>query len=159
MREKARKIYAQNVHDFVHLDEAQIMALTIWREAGGEPYEGKQAVGSVILERVDHRDWDGRTIHEVCLWPYQFSCFLPDDPNRKKMVIASHDFAGAIRSDSTLSKCYDLAKGMIAKEIPRNVDAVQYLNPVEVQSWGIALPEWTRTMKKVASIGHHDFYK
>jgi spore germination cell wall hydrolase CwlJ-like protein len=54
---------------FGHLSDKQLMALTIYGEARGEAKEGKVAVGSVILERVEHRRWDGETIPEVCLMP------------------------------------------------------------------------------------------
>lgn len=45
---------------FGHLVDSQIMGLTIYGEARGELTAGKIAVGSIILERVDHRDWDGK---------------------------------------------------------------------------------------------------
>jgi len=50
---------------FDSLEPWQAMGLCIEREAGGEPREGKIAVATVILERVDHRSWDGKTIKEV----------------------------------------------------------------------------------------------
>ena len=55
--------------------------LTIYGEARGELNVGRIAVGSVILERIDLQGWMGKTIQQVCLMPYQFSCYLPDDPN------------------------------------------------------------------------------
>jgi hypothetical protein len=70
---------------FGKLDDKQIMGLTIYGEARGEIDEGKIAVGTVILERVDKQGWMGKTIQEVCLKPYQFSCYLPSDPNFPKL--------------------------------------------------------------------------
>lgn len=77
------------------LSAAQIMALTIYGEARGESTEGKIAVGSVILERVDHRLWDGRTIQEVCLRKWQFSCFLENDRNFGRLLNIAENWDAA----------------------------------------------------------------
>jgi spore germination cell wall hydrolase CwlJ-like protein len=130
------------------------MALTIWGEARGEKRPGKIGVGSVILERVDHRSWDGTTINEVCLWPVQFSCFLPKDPNRPKLIAIATNWDSEFEKDVALRECYEVAKGLIEKTIPRYPEALQYINPKAVAQ----LPDWYFTMKKVAVIGRHEFF-
>ncbi len=141
---------------FWKLSEKQIMAITIYGEARGESTEGKIAVGSVILERVDHRDWDGKTIHEVCLKPWQFSCFNLNDPNWEKLLYIAGHWDSAIFVNPSLNDCYCIASGMIDGYILRTKEiaeshATQYL----VIGCDTA---WEKKMKKVATIGRHEFY-
>ncbi len=141
---------------FLNLSEKQLMALTIYGEARGEPDKGKIAVGSVILERVEHRDWDGKTIHEVCLKPWQFSCFNENDPNRGKLLHIAEAWDEAMALNPTLNDCYCIAAGLIdglilrTKEISEN-HATQYVRTDCEASW-------LKYMRKFATIGHHDFY-
>src|SRR3990170_4207690 len=108
-----RKELQQLINDtFGHLDDKQLMALTIYGEARGESRAGKIAVGSVILERVDHRAWDGDTIKEVCLMPWQFSCFLPADPNFPALKLIAENFDVQRLRSRTLQLCYDIASGL-----------------------------------------------
>ncbi len=141
---------------FWKLSDKQVMALTIYGEARGEPTEGKIAVGSVILERVDHRDWDGKTIHEVCLKPWQFSCFNLRDPNREKLLYVAGHWDSEMTLNTSLNNCYCIAAGLIdglilrTKEIAEN-HATQYLT-VGCDA------AWEKKMKKVVTIGRHEFY-
>ena len=141
--------------DFGSLDDKQLMALTIYGEARGEGREGMIAVGSVILERVDHRGWDGDTIKEVCLMPWQFSCFLPQDPNYIDLKITARNFDARYEKSSALQKCYAVASGLIdgiarTPEIAAH-HATQYCT-------GAVNPDWKKKMKLVATVGHHEFY-
>ena len=62
-----------------------IVARTAWGEARNQGELGMQAVINVIRKRVALR-WQGKTTPEdVCLAPYQFSCWLPSDPNLPKL--------------------------------------------------------------------------
>ena len=65
VKDYLKRIYDANLRDFGFLSDDKLLCLTIYAEARGEPREGKIAVGSVILERVDHRNWDGKNIKEV----------------------------------------------------------------------------------------------
>lgn len=56
MKESHKKIYNQNIKDFGKLSPSEILALTLYGEARGESREGKIGVGTVILERVQHRN-------------------------------------------------------------------------------------------------------
>jgi spore germination cell wall hydrolase CwlJ-like protein len=46
----------QNIKDFGKLTPEEVMALTIFGEARGESIKGKIGVGTVLLERVQHRN-------------------------------------------------------------------------------------------------------
>jgi spore germination cell wall hydrolase CwlJ-like protein len=142
---------------FHALNDTQLMALTMWAEARGESREGRIGVGSTILERVDHREWDGKTIREVCLWPYQFSCYLSNDPNYPHLVNISNDFDAALQRFAALRECYDIADGMITGRIARNTTAMQYLNP---QVAGETKKKWLASgMKSVLIIGRHEWFE
>ena len=143
--------------DFGHLLGDQLMALTIFGEARGETRDGKIAVGSVILERVEHRKWDGETIKEVCLMPYQFSCFLPNDPNYPRLKRIAKEWDASLLGSMSLYHCYAIARGLIDGTIPRDPiikaeHATQYLT-VDCEA------AWEKKMRKVMTLGRHDFYK
>ena len=61
-----------------------LLALCVWREARGEPVEGKVAVACSIRNRVAYPSWWGRDWHTVILKPRQYSSFNADDPNATK---------------------------------------------------------------------------
>lgn len=63
--------------------ERVLLALTIWREARGEPREAKRGVAHVILNRVRSRRFP-RMLAGVILQPRQFSSYNGNDPNAVK---------------------------------------------------------------------------
>lgn len=65
--------------------DLDILARTIWGEARGEHFEGKVAVGHVVLNRAKAQHRRETTIAGVATEPFQFSCWNPDDPNRNKL--------------------------------------------------------------------------
>ena len=60
-----------------NLPQIELVGLTLYGEARGEPIEGIVAVGCVIRNRVK---FEG-SFYAVCLKPRQFSCWNQDDPN------------------------------------------------------------------------------
>jgi hypothetical protein len=162
---------------FGSLDDKQLLALTIYGEARGEVYKGLIAVGSVILERVAHRGWDGDTIKEVCLMPWQFSCFLPNDPNFAGLKnIVSH-WDASYRQSKVLQNCYAVASGLMDGTIERTPEiAANHVCQYVTVAWRKQLDEravnektpakqeeinkkrWWRDMELVVVVGHHGFY-
>jgi spore germination cell wall hydrolase CwlJ-like protein len=63
------------------LDEPHLLALCIYREARGEGFLGKRAVGCVVRNRVNAQSYFGHTYNAVILRPYQFSSFNQNDSN------------------------------------------------------------------------------
>ena len=145
---------------FWALSEERLMALTIMREAGGESAEGKIAVGTVILERVDHRKWDGKTIHEVCLMPWQFSCYNVKDIGYRGTLGIAQDWDAFYAKSFSLMDCYAIASGMLAGYIPRHpilaaAHCCQYLNPKVAPE---AREKWIKGgMESILIIGRHEF--
>ena len=161
MKPQAQALYNRSLLDFGHLADYQLMGLCIKEEAGGEPYEGRVGVGTVILERVDHRDWDGKTIQDVILWPYQFSWTLPSDPERADAVKIARDFDSLYVLSKPLAECVDIARGLIGGTVPRTpdlaaVNCCQYLNPTVAPK---VKAQWLAAgMKVIKTIGRHQFF-
>ena len=148
---------------FEALSDAQLMGLCIEREAGGEPVEGKIAVGTVILERVDHRKWDGDTIKGVILMPWQFSWTMPEAGEayyREAVDMALH--ISERTGKFMLQKCVEIAEGMLAGTIPRDpdlaaVNCCQYLNPKAAAK---TKKKWLAAgMKVIKAIANHEFFR
>jgi hypothetical protein len=154
---------------FLALSNDRLMGLCIEREAGGEPHEGRVAVGTVILERVDHRNWDGDTIQEVILLPWQFSWTMDEAglAYYVESVAMAHDFDTVIEHNKALLECFEIAKGMIAGTIPRDrdlaaVNCCQYVAG-KYRKYMDAHPEikgtrWWQKAKLIKVINGHEFY-
>jgi len=152
---------------FGALDDKRIMALTDYGEARGEKREGQIAVGSVILERVEHRGWDGKTIQDVCLMPGQFSCFLPDDPNFESLKMIAGDWDAKYYKSIVLQTIYAIASGLIDGTIPRDQDIArvhccQYVTGRHRRYMDehpeIPGDRWWQRMKILKALGAHEFY-
>jgi hypothetical protein len=148
----------EHKHLFEALTDAQIMGLCIWAEARGEGMEGRIAVGSVILNRVDHRKWDGETVHEVIMKPWQFSWLnsLPPqtytDAQYERCVEIARDFEGGYREHPQLFVMLEIARNMLDGTIKRNVPSLEY-HTLDV------LPKWAKKLEVYKVIGTHIFYK
>jgi len=66
-----------------------LLALCIWREARGEPFDAKTAVAWSIRNRVNRPRWWGHTFESCILMPYQYSSFNRNDPNSAKLPVSS----------------------------------------------------------------------
>jgi spore germination cell wall hydrolase CwlJ-like protein len=149
---------------FDSLTDQQLLALCIEREAGGEPTDGKIAVGTIVLERVDHRKWDGNTIKEVIMWPWQFSWTMPEAGREyyEEAVRIATDWTHEYQRRPPLQICFGIAAGMLQGEIPRDkelaaVNCCQYLNPKVAP---LVKEKWLKAgMTLIKAIGKHEFFK
>jgi hypothetical protein len=130
----------------IDADEVDIMARTIYGEARGEDSKGKAAVGWVIKNRATQGGWWGDDIKEVCLKPYQFSCWNPADPNRKIIGIVGN-------SDRVFAQCLAIATGVIRGEIPDPTSEANHYHTLSVK------PFWSRGRTPTVTIGNHVFFK
>jgi len=159
----------QDIPYFEKLTDAELMALCIEREAGGEPIEGQIAVGTVILERVDHRDWDGKTIHEVILKPWQFSWTMPEAGAEyyDQAVELARNFQVHVQENESLQECMKIADGMITGALLRTPELAaahccEYVAGVFRKDMD-AHPKkpcnrWWQKMKLFKTIAGHEFY-
>lgn len=122
-----------------------IAILNIWIEARGETFEGKVAVGEVMLNRLKKGRWGG-TLIEVVLSPYQFSGWNTKERGR----------IDAMLLDDTHPQYLDCKKAWeIAKTGTTYAKgATLYYNPHIV-----AAPNWAKPSNLLARIGNHNFYR
>lgn len=67
------------------LTDRQALCLTVDGEGRGEPVIGQIAIACTIRNRVFDKRWPD-TYREVCLQPWQFSCWNQNDPNYPRLV-------------------------------------------------------------------------
>ena len=127
-------------------DQELYMAKTMWGEARGEGLAGMQAVGNVIMNRVDAGSWYGASIKDVVLKPYQFSCWNSNDPNRAKI-----DALTVSQLESSMA--LPLARQIIAGDLPDITGGATHYHAKSIT------PSWASKMKRTAMIGNHIFYK
>ena len=63
-----------------------VLAMLLCGEARGEGIDGMNAVAQSIMNRLKRPLHFGATIKDICLKPWQYSCFNANDPNRAKML-------------------------------------------------------------------------
>jgi len=139
---KAVAVFKQSNHSlYVTDDEVYLMAQVVYAESCAEPYSGKVAVASVILNRAS----DGRfpkSISGVINQKNAFSCV-------KKGKVIHNGIQDVIPDSASYTAVLDALKG---KDPTYN--AVFFYNPE------IATSQWMRDIKKadVKTIGNHVFF-
>lgn len=125
--------------------EHYIVALTIWREARGEPDEAQAAVAWTVLNRVARPGWWGKSIAEVCTKKWQYSSLTdPHDPQLVKWPLDS---------DPSWQAAWMIAGEVLAGMFPCPVPgADSYFDP------SIAPPAWTNGATFCGKIGRLSFY-
>ncbi len=122
-----------------------LLALCVWREAGGEPHEAQVAVGCSVINRVRRPAWWGRTILEVLFRKWQYSSLTaPGDPNLVRWPF---------ESDPSWMACLEVADGVIAGRL-------QSVTPHadSYHDTSIAPPAWATPETFVGQVGHLRFY-
>lgn len=126
--------------------DLEIVAKTLYGEARGEGYEGQQAVCNVIFNRAQKPCWWGVNPRDVCLKPYQFSCWLPSDPNRSVIMEATAE-------NSIYAQCLAIATNAFNSTL---LDITGNADSYIVTGTSVA---WVKDLTPTATIGHHSFYK
>lgn len=134
--------------------EIDTLARTLWGEARGELYGGRVAVGCVVRNRVeldlhgdDKPDWWGEGYVEVCLKPFQFSCWNADDPNRSKLLAVTE-------GDAVFAECLVIARQVIGGDLPDVTLGATHYHRV-----GLDYPKsWGKPRRPMIQIGRHLFY-
>lgn len=127
------------------------LARTLYGEARGEKVRGLEAVACVILNRVDKAlkrggYWWGADVEAVCLRPWQFSCWNPNDPNREKIITVD-------KTNKVFATCLRVARRAVFGGVQDPTDGATHYHRVGL------LPAWARAHAPCAEIGHHVFYK
>jgi spore germination cell wall hydrolase CwlJ-like protein len=141
------------VNPFAALSDEKLLALCIYGEARGERISGKCAVGSVILNRARIGGWYGKGIKGVILKPFQFSCFLPNDPNAPILREIALNWDAYYAKDKALRMCHTIAKGLLDEN-------GSLLRPdITHYKTNSCKAAWADRMDKVCTIGNHSFYR
>ena len=120
---------------FVEQDEIVLLAMCVFGESRGDTLQAKTGVACVVRNRL-HQHWMGaKTWADVILKPYQFDCFLANDPNSKKLLTPLKYETAAV-----WDCCYSIAHDVHAGKTPDNTaGAVFYFSlPIKIPpaQWG-----------------------
>lgn len=126
----------------------QVLAGTAWGEARGDGPSGMQAVCNVVMNRVARGGWWGATVLEVCLKPWQFSCWNADDPNRAK-IMNVHPV------DSDYAVALGLALKAINGSLPDITGGADSYYDLSMPS----PPGWAAGLEPCATIGSQAFFR
>jgi spore germination cell wall hydrolase CwlJ-like protein len=137
----------QQATDFTNL---MLVALTIYREASGEPLEGKYAVAWVIRNRVEHPSWYGHDYCDVVTKKAQFTSMVPpdgvDDPNLRRYPKPT---------EQVWLDCLQVVTDVISGVKPDPTGgATMYF-----AKWMKAAPPWAAAFDETVRIGQHIFLK
>lgn len=120
------------------------MAATIWGEARGEPWLGKVAVASVIMNRAHNPGWWGKDIWSVCLSPHQFSCWWGDQAQAVTKVDVD---------DDAFIDCLYAARRVIAASVRDPTHGCDHYYA------GRRPPAWITGKVPAMVIGRHKFFR
>ncbi len=135
-----------------HFSDLDIVARTLYGEARGELKQfglcALEGVAGVIWNR-----WQGNpgrfgvSPREVCLKPYQFSCWNTNDPNRAILT-------QPILTDAAYGLCQMVAETFLSGNAE---DITQGANHYH-NRW-MCPPEWALDQRPLMDIGNHRFYR
>ncbi len=128
---------------FDRLTDAELLARLIYGEARGEGVEGMVAVAQVAMNRARRPSWWGKTLREVILKPYQFSCFNGDYVSR---LVTPREKAWL--------NCLQVAVWIL----DQHDDDDDTHGSTHYHAVGIT-PHWAASLTKTVQIGSHLFYR
>ena len=112
------------------LSDLSLMALCCYREARGEPFDGKRGVCHVIANRAAKPGWWGRDVPSVILKPWQFSSFNTTDPN---------SLIWPLDNDPAWTQCLAAAAGILVGQDPDLTSGATYYHDISIpfpKAWG-----------------------
>jgi len=123
------------------------LAMNVYREAGGEPFEGKVAVAQVTLNRVE----SGKFPREICAVVYQRNVFM------EKVVCqfswyCDRDLQKKPENDPNYDESYKVAKMVFVENF-----RLESLKEALYYHADYINPNWK--LKRITKIGNHIFYE
>jgi spore germination cell wall hydrolase CwlJ-like protein len=120
-------------------------AVMLWREARGEPAEGKRAVANVVLNRVARPGWWGHSIYDVIVKSDQFSSMTATgDMGTKRWPKIE---------DPQFEECFAIAHAAMDNVLSNPAPGADHYYAVSIPP-----PKWADESKFVCQIGNHRFY-
>lgn len=124
------------------------MALCCYREARGEPFDGKRGVCHVIKNRADRPGWWGHDVPSVILKPWQFSSFNGNDPNAE---------VWPADESAAWTDCMAAAAAVLVGNDPDLTEGATYYHDTSImfpKAWGNVL-----AYQNTLNVGRLKFYK
>jgi hypothetical protein len=141
------------------LGAREVVALTLYGEARGEGRKGREAIASVIGNRVKAKRY-GKDLREVCLRKWQFSCWLPQGgaANYESVLDAARVLVNGEDMGPVLKECLAIAGDLCEARLADPVkEATHYMTR---SLWRSAkAPEWVKGLEPCATLGRHVFFK
>ena len=135
---------------FYTWNDLRTVAETIWGEARGEPFEGKLAVAWVIVNRAKKRNLKP---YQVCLQPYQFSCWNDKDPNYPLLVNRDKDISDKVWRECTRAAIQVLGGfDMVGCTVTDRTKGATHYHTQAV------MPYWAKGKEPCYVVGNHIFY-
>ena len=131
------------------LEDIDILARTLYGEARGETVAGRIAVAWTVVNRVKANSWWGKTIKDVCLYPWQYSCWNKNDPNMPKLKALK-----ANTSNDVFESCITIAKKVLSEEYTDPTKGATHYYATYIKA-----PHWANDGTLTVTIGKHKFYK
>jgi spore germination cell wall hydrolase CwlJ-like protein len=128
--------------------DLETLAKTIYGEARGEFYRfGPASLIAVANVAVNRKEKGfSESVHDVCLAPYQFSCWNRNDPNRPLIVAMKY---GAC---PIFDKCWETAENVLSGKWPDLTDGCDHYHERSLK------PYWATYRKPKRIFGRHFFY-
>lgn len=130
--------------------ELDVVARTIWGEAGELGEDAMRAVAAVIATRHRFGKWWGRSATEVCLRPYQFKCWDVSSPAIDRLLSIGADNESFRLASSLAKKALDRACGIT----PDRSKGATHYHP----EWVVPVPEWACGKESCYRVGGLCFY-
>ncbi len=134
--------------DIAQMSDDNILARTAWGECRGGGAEGMTSILNVIMNRAAKPAWYGRTPREICLKPWQFSCWDTNDPNYPKLLAVTI-------ADGAYMTALELAGKALRGELADITNGSLYYFAKSMTKW----PVWAIGKTPVADIAGQLFFK
>lgn len=131
-------------------DGAEILALTLWGEAGERPVRAIEGVACVVMARVRLARPGapapfGRGVAGVCRAPFQFACWQPGHPRRARLA--------ELPAGADLGPCRRIAARALAGALPDATGGATHYHDAA------QLPRWALGRVPTAELGGLVFYR
>lgn len=123
--------------------DVDILARTIFGEAEGNNKADAIAIAWVVKNRLGKASWPD-TVAEVCLQPYQFSCWNAGDPGRERIAKAEGTW---------FMQCRSIAEAVIEGKLRDETRGSTHYYADYVK-----LPKWARGHLPVYEVKHRNGY-
>lgn len=124
------------------------LARTIYGEARSELYKFGLApliaIANVVVNRKNKKF--ANSIHEVCIMPYQFSCWNENDPNKAKIISVTS------QNELVFRQCLVVAENVLTEKWPDLTDGCDHYHLCGIK------PYWATYKEPKRIFGSHFFY-